>query len=1047
MYIFRTITSKLRLLAYTVGLAALASCSQDTFEAPIVPVESNDGQISVLYEVEGDIPLTRGIAALEHEKSLEHVYILYFDHSDSDRFAGCTKAQASSGSSTIKFDPPEEIKENTQYRLLVVGNSDRYAGENLNSFSSIISAFTDNDDYVNVRGKLLAYSGTSVTEPESLPLCGRFVDPTTDDELYFNFTRTSEGIQFPYGEGKSIFRFQRAICRVDIHNLVANVLDIRYVRLVNTRDAGSYFFDGMNQGNYHELKFEADAKSPGFIALPEKSDDEKLQRLEAKLYCFPNTVNTCLPNDQKTTAAMIAGYYIDPETGVKDNEMTYYRFNISNAGEAQSLQRNYCYRATIKGVKRRGKTDELEAFNEMSPIFVYDIGEEWNTDDDNVVTDEHGNFLVVSKSLLTFSGDQSGADVVKLTVNTSEGMEWEIEMGDESTKYFQARKIEGQPGEKIQAFTCGPKQTNHSDYYYEGSLMIVAKNKNTGSVLRKEVRLVQLTTSGDVKCLIVNDYTSSFAQEVSKYGQTISYKVITGNPTNKWKATDVKGTMNGWSDRVNFTTEGTNGNYFTITFPSNIGIERSVDIEFSFDCGDPEANKEVKPITVTFRQEFCQSPLTIDGWPASGEMTLDCFDARPGLEYANCVVQSREFRVRLQKPEEHYFTVTSNFDKYRDLTLSEYDGRVGFNHEIYSIHPGLSYLSAESSNYTVEKDEPDESQYSNKLEMRTAQNNAFFINAFRMGPGDTTIEGTITVQVKDKDNNDVRDGKLVLTVRLQVPSDEYMINDVMIKNDIGAEFGNNENGWIYVMDRNIGCKPRNYTDYNSKKPDPNKAMWCFLEAPGKTDSWKITNMTNDQNWLGRLPLEFPEDVDNTTIFNNNLSKYIQSWKNEMKESYGHLGRMYENADDYPWKTFNISDLKALKKNMCVTKGRYFLISDDEVCPVITKEERKIKVKVCSWLPSGYNTVYGYSDSGVNFSDYIVLLSNKSILNERYFWFNAYGTWFYNNATKLPHLIRLVYLIGADLQHKAEYISKEKIDDELNYYKNHILQCFGTVKFE
>ncbi|MDE6638184.1 MAG: hypothetical protein K2K32_08125, partial [Muribaculaceae bacterium] len=769
----------------------------------------NGGQISVLYEVEGDIPLTRGIAALEHEKALDHVYILYFDNSDSDKYAGCTKAQASSGSSTVKFDPPEDLKENNKYRLLVVGNCDRYAGAGNSSFSSMLGSFTSEDDYISVRGKLAAQSEVSVTEPDNLPLSGRFVDPTTDEELYFNYTRTSEGIQFPYGEGKSMFRFQRAICRVDIHNLVANTLDIRYVRLVNTRDMGSYFFDGMNQGNYHELKFVEDAKSPGFIALPEKGDEEKLQRLEAKMYCFPNTVNTCLPNDQKTTAAMIAGYYTDPETGVKDTELTYYRFNISNAGDAQTLQRNYCYRATIKGVKRRGKTDELEAFNETSPIFVYDIGEEWNTDDDNVVTDEHGNFLVVSKSLLTFSGDQSGADVVKLTVNTSEGMDWDIEMDDESAKYFQARKIEGAPGEKIQAFTCGPRQTNHSDYYYEGSLMIVARNKISGSVLRKEVRLVQLTTSGDVKCLVVNDYTSSFAQEVSKYGQTISYKVITGNPTNRWIATDVNSTLNGWSDNVSFTESGTNGNYFTITFPANIGEKRSVDIKFEFDCGDPEANKEVKPITVTFTQDFCNQPLTIEGWPSDGELTLNCFDTRTDYEYANCVAQSRKFTIHLQKPDEHYFTVTSTFDEHRDLTLGDYDGRIGFGHEVRSIHPGLHYINAGGVDQI---DQVENEQYYNKtLPMMTSDNPSFFINAFRMGPGDVTIEGTITVQVKEKNGNaDVSNGMLVLTVKLIVPADEYEINDVMIKNNIeyrnssSGIYSEKDNGWIYIMDRNIG---------------------------------------------------------------------------------------------------------------------------------------------------------------------------------------------------------------------------------------------------
>ncbi len=1047
MYIFRTITNKIRLLGLMMGAAVLGGCSQDAFEAPIVPVESNGGQISVLYEVEGDIPLTRGIAALEHEKALEHVYILYFDHSDSDKYAGCTRAQASSGSSTVKFDPPEDLPDNTQYRLLVVGNSDRYAGAGNSSFSSMLGSFTSEDDYISVRGKLAAMSDESVTEPDNLPLTGRFVNPSTDDELYFNFSRTPEGIKFPDGEGKSIFRFQRAICRVDIHNLVADILDIRYVRLVNTRDMGSYFFDGMNQGNYHDLKFEKDAKSPGFIALPEKGDEEKLQRLEAKLYCFPNTVNTCLPNDQKTTAAMIAGYYTDPETGVKDTEMTYYRFNISNAGDAQTLQRNYCYRATIKGVKRRGKTDELEAFNETSPIFMYDIGEEWNTDDDNVVTDEHGNFLVVSKSLLTFSGDQSGADVVKLTVNTSEGMDWDIQMDDESAKHFQARKIEGAPGEKIQAFTCGPKQTNHTDYYYEGSLMIVAKNKISGSELRKEVRLVQLTTSGDVKCLVVNDYTSSFAQEVSKYGQTISYKVITGNPTNRWTARDIDGTMETWLDNISYTTSGTNGNYFTITFPANISGKRSVDIKFEFDCGDPVANEQVKPITVTFTQDVCSQPLTIEGWPTDGELTLNCFDTHTGWEYANCVAQSMMFTVHLQRPDEHYFTVTSSFDECRDLTLSSENHKPGTVHPLTSLHPGLLYRTLD---FTGGQDAAN-SYYNNALDGRNLKNSTFWINAFRMGPGDPKIQRTITVEVKDKTTGElIPEGTMSITVNLVVPSDQFMLNDVMIKNSYRAgDEDPKDNGWIYIMDRNIGCVPRCHKDQSGNIFE-NRAMWCHIKEDSywKTENWKISNTQegyidneNYIKWAGTL--EFPYGSDHSSSFD--VKHHLPAWINELKETHKHLGKNYENAENYPWNIFSSYTTPSIRNSMAISKGRYFILADEEVCPKNNKGEL---IRVACWLPSGIECGYGFITGNGKFEDQLVMTFPASKLTSDHFWKSSYGYIKINDVKIYTHLIRLMYLIGSD---NAEYyvssLPKDQIQSEIDYYKNHILQCYGTVKFE
>lgn len=1040
MYIFRKFTSRLRLLAYSTGLVSLASCSQDVFETPIVPVESTDGQISVLYEVEGDIPLTRGIAALDHEKTLEHVHILYFDSENGDKYAACTKAPA--GSNTIKFDPPETLQPNTEYRVLVVGNANDHEGKS-DAFTATLNSLTTEDDYNKVRGLLLAYADESVVDPENLPLCGRFVDPATDNELHFCFSRTEEGIQIPYGEGKSIFRFQRAICRVDLHNLVANILDIRYVRLVNTKDRGHYFFDGLNLDNYHELNFVEDAKSPGFVELPEKEEKEQLQRLEAKLYCFPNTVNTCLPNDEKTTALMIAGYYTDPETGKKDPELTYYRFNISNAGEAQTLQRNYCYRATIKGVKRKGKDNELDAFKETSPVFVYDIGEEWNTDDDNVVTDEFGNFLVVSKSLLTFTGDQCGADVVKLSVNTSDGMEWTIEMDDESKKYFQAQPIAAAPGEKIQAFSCGPKQTNYSEYYYEGSLTIVAKNKNTGRELRKEVRLVQLTTNGDVKCLIVNDYTTSFAQEVSKYGQTISYKVITGNPTNRWTAKDEKGKTNGWSDEVSFTERGTNGNYFTITFPANIGEKRSVDIKFEFDCGVPEENSKIKPIVVTFTQDVCDQPLVIEGWPADAEMTLNCFDTRTGWEYANCVAQARKFTVHLQRPDEHYFEVTSSFNQYRDLTLGHYNGCYGHYGEVRSIYPDLKYIKYTGAEATDKITDDIKDLYNNKLDNKESTNDSFYINAFRMGPGDPTIEGSLTVQVKSRsDGSDISNGRLTLTIRLIVPSDEYMLNDVMIKNDItsdGEAFKEKDNGWIYVMDRNIGCDARMHTDASGKTYF-NYAKWCFWDEGTDTDPLEITNTVNDQKWLGSSPLEFPKgNVGMGTILDN----YLQNWTNELKDIHKHLGYNYKYAERYPWTPFTPSSMPAIRNNMAISKGRCFLLADPEVCPTNSKGS---KINVACWFPSGYHVGYLMLNEGWLIQNRIAFMPIHSKLEKLDFW-NQYSASNYQGGYAQTHLVRLLYLIGCDMNDFPKALNNvpplpvDSIAPQLQYYKDHILKCY------
>lgn len=1058
MNILKAITRTARVFALTVAAVGITSCTDDVFNRPMGGIDSSDGNICMLYEVEGDIPLTRGIAATEHEMDLKDVYILYFDNeSDADnfgKFTGYSRTTANDAT-TLRFDPPESVLDDHDYRLLVVGNADAYTEKGIDKLSSRLDAMLATAektyDITEVHKDLLAYSEEEVTSenPGVLPMCGRFVRQTDDQELVFRIKRTTEGVIIPEN---CIFRFQRAICRVDLHNLVGDVLDIKYVRLVNTRDHGPYFFEGINQGEFHEVTFTSDEVNPAYIEMPEAALLEtgvqsKLQRLEAEMYCFPNTRNTCLPNDAETTALMIAGYYIEPDTHEKDTELTYYRFNLSNAGDAQTLQRNFCYRATIKGVRQRGYDTEEKAYNATSPIFTYDVSEEWDTDDDNVVTDQFGNFLVVNKSLLTFSGDQCGADVVKLTVNVSENMTWRLEMADEETKrWFQAEPIKGAENETIKAFTCGPREENHEQYYREGKLIIIATNSKTGSELRKEVRLVQLTTSGDVKCLIVNDYMSDFVQEVSKYGQTISYKVITGNPTNRWTARDVKGTLNGWSDNVSFTESGTNGNYFTITFPANIGENRSVDIEFKFDCGDQEANKLVKPITVTFTQDFCEQPLTIEGWPSDGELTLNCFDTRTGWETANCVAQARKFTVKLKRPDEHYFTVVSSFDKYRDLSLNDHDGSINLGNEIHSVHPELYYISEDSSNPNSYKETVNEANY-NKTLTKSGDNPNFYINAFRMGPGDATIEGTITVQVKDKNDNDVPNGQLVLTVKLEVPADEYMLNDVMIKNiqsNMNTPF-NNDNGWIYIMDRNIDCEARVYTN-DSGKTFTNKAMWCYYNDDAyQTSNWIITGMSNQQKWIGNTTDLPAGNSNNENKGDENDRLY---WKMRLKTYYNHLGKMYEEAEKYPWLPFTILTLPSIRKNTAVSKGRHFILADEEVCPINSNEK---KIRVACWLPSGVHLGYAISVYPKDtFYDSLVILANRSNLTVQSFWINNNGI--VSGCGSWLHLIRLMYMIGFDCdnyanKYDAYTLPASEIENQIKHYKENILQCYGPVKFE
>lgn len=313
-----------------------------------------------------------------------------------------------------------------------------------------------------------------------------------------------------------------------------------------------------------------------------------------------------------------------------------------------------------------------------------------------------------------------------------------------------------------------------------------------------------------------------------------------------------------------------------------------------------------------------------------------------------------------------------------------------------------------------------------------------------MGPGDPNINGKITVQVKEKGTKtDVPNGKLELSVKLIASSERFMLNDVMIKNSVNSSGSKQDQGWIYVMDRNIGCKARVTSD--NSKPITTEALWSTKYVAGKSDSFKITGLQSiSEEWLGYSPLEFPSGSSHSS---SPTATHRTKWNNELKNKHNLIGHMYENPEKYNWQVMTEWTLPSLRKNMCVSKGRYFLVADESVCPRNAKGEI---IRVVCWLPSAYNGGYGYiSKTATNtFGSDIVYLSSARIL--------SYGIWgseqgyfsWSGRGADFIHFVRLMYMIGNSQSMTNTYsLPQDSVAPQLEYYKNHILQCYGPVKFE
>lgn len=77
------------------------------------------------------------------------------------------------------------------------------------------------------------------------------------------------------------------------------------------------------------------------------------------------------------------------------------------------------------GVKGPGAPTESAARLTNAPVLVATVEETWEDSDTNSDADASGNFIILSKTSITFDGDQGLKQ--KITVKVREGMTWKLE--------------------------------------------------------------------------------------------------------------------------------------------------------------------------------------------------------------------------------------------------------------------------------------------------------------------------------------------------------------------------------------------------------------------------------------------------------------------------------------------------------------------------------------------------------------------------------------------------------------------------------------------
>ncbi|MBB4046438.1 hypothetical protein GGR06_004273 [Bacteroides reticulotermitis] len=423
----------LSFLLATCLLLCLSAChEQEDYGEDI-----QDGKLVLNYQVDGGMQAsTYGVASEAHECRIDDVYTLFFrssTHSDPNKYVGYSRTAVSAVTSTgsVRVTLPDGEKADDEWQLLFLANFDSQASlDDAGSIDDLLTNKMAGKTY-EAACKYLKASFTQTTGMGApLAMSAQAAKAASTNAVGINF--------------------KRRVARIDVKNSAISNFKLASVQVWNACSHG-YMFDegGFNTDSICHYK-DQDVKAVN-------------EKVEAKLYAFPNFVETPEDIEDKfTTCLIIGGKYNNSST------ITYYRVNVCPAASQQLLKANSIYTINITKVNSAGKSDKEDAYK--SPIEVeYEINE-WDDSFLGIyVFDKDGNGLAVSQRKVIFS--EEGPQSIQLEVFTLKSAtkplsgNWAVGglQGTNASTYFSAKRKSTATTEKYLTVTARSKNETLSD--------------------------------------------------------------------------------------------------------------------------------------------------------------------------------------------------------------------------------------------------------------------------------------------------------------------------------------------------------------------------------------------------------------------------------------------------------------------------------------------------------------------------------------------------------------------------------------------------------
>lgn len=901
---------------------------------------ATSGLASVSYTVDGMSYQTRSsVVASSHETELNHVNLIFFSSED-DSYITNVQAQVITNHSemrrTFSFSIPKDIHQQTDYKVLAIGNGDYFvprdeSGNQYESYSQYLDAVCPDLTLTEARNTLQFYNPQpmSAAGTPMLPMYGELIN-SAHVEIPFNYEIDGDNYKVT-GE----FYFKRAVSRIDFTNLIPDKLDVDYIKMVNIREGGLAYQDGKNCGDVLACLDGEDFQSPsdgvnGWVRV-DNNLTEGQEQLKASLYAFPNIVASTGTTDQITTALLIAGRY-GTDTG-----LTYYRFNLAQSGEPLSMLRNHIYTVIAKNITGRGDATEEEAMRREKPVLTSEVVEDWS-DDTSVTTDSEGNFLILSRTTVTLEGVADEMEVIQVKVN--EGTTWRLEIVEQTG--HNNEKFEMKPMGDGESFYVKTLEDNTTYTLRRGFLNIVATTPQGGE-LKAPFIVQQVPNEEDPRYLLVENNSTNYITTVAGVGGTLNLQIETGSLVDGWfckevklkskqEVTDEKGNIiktnyefedeeavvsnsltNKFKDTQigTYTSNGGHMGHLIINLNANITKEdREIYLKVERDNASGENSDPVDPVYVIINQPKSEYLISIFPYPENGTLYIEGFDPdlkSNGIDISNGISAQEEIFVSLADPDNYTFEVSSTFDYYRDLRLSA-NAKLAVN--TTATH---YYVSGKP---VAQVQEGDEGNHKKLSGMTNGQK--FFINVFRTGPGDPDIGGEITVRAIPKNEEyETQEIQFHVIITTSCKLDEVLL-----------PYGSNH---LLVADRNIGAKSR-LNDSKGFVPALNYSANPYLHISGYGD----INHTDDKNheFMGELHGYMNvagNNFDNSLyLSSDNTTKYAILYKDFTEKNLDddELYSSFYKLNDLSWRIPTNAEWNSyIYPRVRWSKHRAFLLSD------------------------------------------------------------------------------------------------------------------------